>query len=114
MDDLLAITEMGIKENIMNAYINFQSANKGLQFSISKCKTLTIGKKTPLYQTKPLEVEKWEITYDQQGNITETYAGKTPLEEVSSVKYLGFIISSNGSNVENIASKKIKAINTTR
>ena len=41
---MLAITELGVKENIMNAYINVHSANKGFQFSTSKCKSLIIGK----------------------------------------------------------------------
>ena len=45
MDDMWAVTEEGVNANIMNAYINFHSANKGYQFSNSKCKTLRMGKK---------------------------------------------------------------------
>ena len=114
MDDMWAVTEEGIKANIMNAYINFHSANKGLQFNTSKCKTLLMGKKQKLYQTKPLEVDSWKYSYDREGNLSESYDGKSQMEEVNSIKYLGFIISSDGTNSENISSKQIKSINTNR
>ena len=114
MDDMWAVTEEGVNANIMNAYINFHSANKGYQFSNSKCKTLRMGKKTQMFQTKPLEVDSWKYTYDVDGNISEKYDGKLPMQEVNSIKYLGFIISGDGSNSENISSKAIRSINTTR
>ena len=54
------------------------------------------------------------MKYNQKGSISETYVGKTDMLDVNQIKYFGFIISCDGTNKQNIYSKKIKSINTTR
>ena len=44
VDDLLTISECGVKTNLMNQYINFKTGTKRLQFGTSKCVKMHIGK----------------------------------------------------------------------
>ena len=44
VDDIAGISEAGYKAQQLNAIINTKTAEKGLQFGVSKCKTLLIGK----------------------------------------------------------------------
>ena len=43
VDDLLTISECGVKTNLMNQYINFKTGSKRLQFGTSKCVKMHIG-----------------------------------------------------------------------
>jgi hypothetical protein len=44
VDNLLGVTEAGFKAQQMNALINIKIAEKGLQFGVSKCKSMLVGK----------------------------------------------------------------------
>ena len=43
VDDLIGITEVGFRAQQLNAILNVKSAEKGLQFGITKCKTMLVG-----------------------------------------------------------------------
>ena len=61
-----------------------------------------------------LEVDSWDIKYDEDDNIFETEGKKTPMLEKQEVKYLGFVISGNARNVKNITARRNKSSNTLR
>ena len=46
VDDIIGVTEAGFRAQQMNALINVNSADKGLQFGPTKCKSMLIGKET--------------------------------------------------------------------
>ena len=60
LDDLVSISECGIKTTMANAYINFKTSSKKLQFGTQKCKKIHIGKTCDKYKCQPLFVENWE------------------------------------------------------
>ena len=60
-------------------------------------------------------VDKWEVKYVEnsstgEAELKEQYLGQTDIENVKSQKYLGFVLSSTGNNMENINAVKKKAI----
>ena len=112
MDDTAAVTVAGYKAQVMNTYVNTHTAHKLLQFNAPKCKYMNCGNYDEMYIKQSLEVDSWKITYDKKGNLNESYDGKKEMKEVTEHKYLGFIISSNGSNVADIRSKSKKSIGT--
>ena len=81
IDDLIGVTEAGYKAQQMNSYLNVKTADKYLQFGPSKCKTMVVGsmKKTFDFHHTELEVDTWRVRYDNEGNINETFQGKTTI-----------------------------------
>ena len=111
MDDNLTVSEAGYKAEQINTYMKENSAEKGLQFNSKKSKYLEIGKNKEMNPTQnTLEVDTWDITYDEEDNIIETEGIKTQMMKVGKLKYLGFFISEDASNVPNISEKKNKSI----
>ena len=55
-----------------------------------------------------------DIKYDDEDNLIESEGAKRTMEEVTELKYLGFVISSDASNVANISDKQNKSYSTTR
>ena len=52
------MTEAGYKAQQMNALINVKTADKGLQFGVTKCKTMLVGKNTDNAIVGELTVDK--------------------------------------------------------
>ena len=68
---------------------------------------MLIGKSSENIHKSNLEVDKWEI--EHKDNIKtgeelffENYVGQVPIEKTEEQKYLGFVLSSKGSNLANI------------
>ena len=61
-----------------------------------------------------LLIDHWSEIPDKNDQFIETFEGKTKMSEVSEQKYLGFVISSDGSNINNIEAKKKRAIGITK
>ena len=98
----------------MNSFLNVKTANKYLQFGPDKCKSMLIGniRKKFDFLHNLLEVDTWKTTHDEDGNMIETYEGKTKIEGVDEMIYLGVVISCAGKNLKNIIHKGNKAIGT--
>ena len=98
----------------MNSYLNVKTADKYLQFGPDKCKSMIVGgmKKNQEYLLTPLEVDTWKTTHNKDGEIVDTFLGKTKLQEVEEILYLGVIISCDGRNTKNLIHKRNKAIGT--
>ena len=114
IDDLIGVTEAGYKAHQMNSYLNVKTADKFLQFGPAKCKTMIVGstKKTHEFHHTQLEVDSWRIEHNKEGHIIETFQGKTKIEEVTELLYLGVKISCDGKNIKNITFKRNKALGT--
>ena len=119
VDDLIGITNAGFKAQQMNAIINVKSAEKRLQFGVSKCKSMLISKKPDLVQNSQLSVDNWVITHNEdmktrELRLVETYEGKIMIDKTEKQKYLGFHLSSKGDNMINIKQLKNKSIGIIR
>ena len=95
----------------MNTLINTKTAEKRLQFSVSKCKTHVIGDLKYLINND-LSVDNWIIErQDKEAeHITETFVGKTTIEQTDKQKYLGFYLSNKGDNMINIKEMQRRSI----
>ena len=117
VDDIIGVTEAGFKAQMMNTILNYKSAEKRLQFGISKCKYMMIGKKKENVINNTIYLDGWKEEYREntengEVDLEDKYIGKIAIEEVNKQKYLGFVISSKGNNLENIQEieKKSKGI----
>ena len=107
VDDILAVSESGYKTSKMNGFLNAKTAVKRLQFGPEKCHVMYVGSNIPNHNKVDLFVDGWKLQEVQQinqdnGQLHEAPDGEHKLEERESEKYLGQIISSDGSNLKNI------------
>ena len=81
IDDLIGVTEAGYKAQQMNSFLNVKNADKYLQFGPDKCKVMLIGstKKKHDFLHTSLDVDTWVSSYDKEGNIIDTFGGKTKM-----------------------------------
>ena len=89
--------------------MNEHSAEKNFQFNRKKCKFSNIRRNKEKMLTQTLEVDTWNIGYDVFDNLLETEGIKIPMIEVSEIKYLGFVLADNASNVQNNLDKDKKS-----
>ena len=114
MDDNLTVSETGFKAEEINIFMNENSALKKLQFNPKKCKFIKIGKNKNTSLPNKLEVDSWNIQYENDETLVETEGERIKMDEVHDMKYLGFVISRDASNVANISEKKNKSIGIIR
>ena len=114
MDDNITVTEAGVSAEQVNIFMNENSAEKKLQFNPKKCKYIRVGKNKKLNPSQTLEVDSWDVKFDKEDKLLETEGGKITMEEVTEIKYLGFVVSSDASNVANISDKRNKSFSTIR
>ena len=98
VDDIAGITEAGTKANQLNAFMNVKTAEKTLQFGHKKCQYMIIGKNTELFSQENLEVDNWNIKYQEneisgEEDLQESYSGKIKIMKTEQYKYIGFVIS---------------------
>ena len=109
VDDLIGVSEVGYKAQQLNAVLNVKTAENRLQFGVSKCKSLIVGKNLSNMINTKLSVDKWNVNYSEN-DLVETYHGRVDIEQTDQVKYLGFILSNKGSNMPHIKEIKKKSI----
>ena len=119
VDDTIGVTEAGYKAQQMNAFFNIKTAEKGLQFGPSKCKTILVGKATEKVLNSELTVDSWKVTVEDnletgETDFLETYEGQISIGKTDKTKYLGFTISNRGDNLINITELKNKSIGVIR
>ena len=115
VDDIIGVTEAGLKAQEMNAFINMKTAEKSLQFGPSKCRSMLVGKDTSTVINSNLMVDNWSVQYIEnkqtgEDDLKETYCGLTKIKKTNEQKYLGFVLSSTGDNMANIRVIKKKSI----
>ena len=95
--------------------LKLKTAEKRLQFGVSKCKSMLITKRPEIALNSPLTVDSWKISHIEKLNSDETQLeekneGKMEIEKTECQKYLGFILSSKGDNMINIKNLRNKSI----
>ena len=117
VDDIIGVTEAGYKAAQMNAVLNVKTAEKYLQFGISKCKSMYVGKNKKEVLDTDLFVDKWKVEFSVdedtgEEKMNETFEGLAQIGKTMEQKYLGFVISAEGNNMANIKAIKNKSIGT--
>ena len=103
VDDILTISSSGYKTRRLNAFINAKTAVKRLQFGQDKCYVMHVGKEIPQYKKLDLFVDGWKMHEVQhrlkgENEFHEAFEGQN-IEELDQEKYLGQIISNDGSKL---------------
>ena len=116
VDDIIGITAADYKAHQLNTILKVKTAEKRLQFGVSKCKTMLVSKNTKAELSNgTLTVDNWCVKYkhnDETGENTlnEKYVGQVNMEQVNTHKYLGFVLSNTGDNSVNISAMRKKSI----
>ena len=111
----MGITEFGYKAHQLNAMINLKTAEKTLQFGVTKCKSMLISKQRESALFCDLTVDSWEVKYEdnpETGSISlvGTFSGIEKIEQTITQNYFGFVLSSTGDNMAHITMIKKKSI----
>ena len=59
VDDLIGVTDAGFRAQQLNAVLNARTADKQLQFGVTKCKTMLVSKKPENVLNSQLSVDNW-------------------------------------------------------
>ena len=115
VDDMIGVTTADFRAQQLNAVINVKTAEKRLQFGVSKCKSMLVGKHCEDVVTSDIYVDKWSVKHEENAensdnDLVEEYDGKVVIEKAESQKYLGFILSNKGDNMKNITEMKNKSV----
>ena len=105
VDDVIALAACGAKSAQMCAYLKAQANIMKLRFGVSKCYKIHVGKDKTKCPDLMLDNWKLEPKGEHLNSIwdhVDVEDESTELKSVSSTKYLGYIISSGGSNTLNI------------
>ena len=113
IDDLLTMSECGYKTRLMNEFINFKTGTKRLQFGAKKCIKMHIGRANSKTLCNDLFVGEWknEVVSDPQSGgykMSEYFNGNVKMEESHEQKYLGDILSSDGTHTKNVQDRRNK------
>ena len=116
-DDLFVISECGYQTELVAAYLNCQARFNFLQFGLTKCFKMHVGKFKENYKCRPVYLDSWnsqEVEDNRSGNIQfqENYIGKIKIKEVSTEKYLGTKLNADGTNIIDITTKCNRGIGT--
>jgi hypothetical protein len=71
VDDIIGVTEVGFKAQMMNAFMNVKTAEKTLQFGPSKCKSMLLGKDTRNVINNKWFVDTWNVKYVENEDTGE-------------------------------------------
>ena len=63
VDDMVEITGAGFTAQQMNVAINVKTAEKRLQFEVSKCKSMIVGENEKNQINNPIMVDKWKVEF---------------------------------------------------
>ena len=113
-DDTLGVSECGFKSRKMNNFLNTRTKIMGLQFGSQKCEKMHIGKKrfnTDICVDFEVDIWKEQLVCEENKNdvLVDIHVGKEKMTNVTSKKYLGQIVQSDGRNELNIKDSTDKA-----
>ena len=82
-----------------------------MQYATDKTYRMHIVTKRPSYQCEKAFIDSWDT--DQVDNV-DKYRGKVKVKETYSTKYLGEVISCDGSNTENVTARVQRGYGTVK
>ena len=115
VDDLLTISSCGYKTNLLNQFLNCKTGCKRLQFGCDKCVKMHIGKTNSDILCKDVSVGKWQIDLVKSSDTgkvskSESFVGEIKMKLKQDQKYLGDVISADGSHAKNIRQRCNKGL----
>ena len=111
VDDLACVSVCGVDTVKMNGYINAKTNVKKLQFGHEKCHRMHIGRKT--CYCPDLFIDNWKVEpisdfIANPEGIGDIFEGEVKIDNSDEEKYLGDLITADGSNTKNIKARKAK------
>ena len=109
---MVAVSKCGVDSVEMNAFLNQKTNLKKLQFGPEKCHQLHVGKHK--INCPELYIDQWKLEKKDSmetgiENLEDVQTNEHKIEMVEEEKYLGTIISVDGSNLKDIEAKADKA-----
>jgi hypothetical protein len=111
IDDVLAFANCGPKSTQIQEFLNIKSGSKKLQFSTEKTFRMHVGVRRPAFKCEQSYIDSWNIDRIQN---TEKYVGAVKVKSTNTIKYLGELISSDGTNTENVAARVRRGYGTVK
>ena len=107
VDDLACISSCGLETVQMNGFINAKTNIKKLQFGEKKCHKMHIGKKSEY--CPDLFIDSWKVeTLPETDDKVDKFIGDFQIEDSDEERYLGDLLTADGSNIKNIKARKAK------
>ena len=112
VDDVACPAVCGVDSVEVTAFINSKTNTKKLQFGVEKCHQLHVGNKESL--CPDLQINNWGIEKKSEimtgfENLSDVQVDDYKLEKVENEKYLGDVISADGTNTKNVISRQNKS-----
>ena len=111
IDDVLGLSNCGPESTQLQEYINIKTASKKLQFATDKTARMHVGSKNNTYKCDQSYIDSWGT---RQTNPTEKFMGSVKVRQTQKIKYLGEIISSDGTNSANVSARMKRGFGTIR
>jgi hypothetical protein len=113
VDDVVCPARCGIDTVEVAAFLNAKTSTKKLQFGVDKCHQLHIGNKKE--HCPELHIDNWGVKKCDEAktgfqNLKDVKEDDHKMENVEKDKYLGDIISTDGSNLKNVMSRRDKSV----
>ena len=109
LDDVFSLSYCGPEALQMQEFINIKTGSKRLQFAWDKTYKMHIGKSRAAYRCKEAYIDSWEEVNDKPPQLKSIR-----VKDTFQTKYLGEIISSDGTNCENLAGRKKRGWGTVK
>ena len=115
VDDLLTVTRCGFQTAIMNKFINDKAATKKLQFGVSKCVKMHIGRNEIKPLCPNLYLDNWKLSVQEDESSGRTYlkeefSEQQLLSQKSEQRYLGDIVTTDGKCDKNIQNRRNRGV----
>ena len=111
VDDLACVSVCGVDTVLMNGFINAKTNAKKLQFGQDKCHRMHVGRKT--CYCPDLYIDTWKVKPIDEfeaspGGVGDIFEGDAKMDDSEEEKYLGDLISADGTHTKNIKARKAK------
>ena len=111
IDDVFSISNCGPESTQIQEYLNIKTASKKLQYATEKTFQMHVGKKNPGYRCENSYIDSWKSDLKR---TNEHYEGEVKVKQTFQTKYLGEVISSDGTNTANITNRKGRGFGTVK
>ena len=106
LDDVFALSNCGPEATQMQEYINLKTGSKKLQYATDKTFKMHVGKTRNSYKCQDTDIFRWD-----EDDLTHS---SIKVKETYITKYLGEIISSDGTNTKNVSNRKGRGFGTVK
>ena len=105
LDDVLTLSRCRPEAIQLQEFINIKSGSKKLQYATEKTYQMHVGRRRSEYDCKKSYIDSW---VKDRSSPTEKYGGVVQVKSTNIIKYLRELISSDGTNTENVVARTRK------